>query len=70
MDLFKKLSLNFACVLDSSDTAMNTAYQKYGAMAVPTSYLIDKEGKVAAAWVGYDEESDQVTPLLKKLGIE
>jgi peroxiredoxin len=70
IELMKKNSLTFPCVMDSSDAVVAMALQKYGANAVPTTYLIDREGKVAAAWIGYDEKSDQVPGLLKKLGIE
>ncbi len=69
-DLFKKLSLKFPTVLDSSDEATATGMQKYGAMGVPTSYLIDREGKVVGAWVGYEGESGEMPAALKKLGFE
>lgn len=70
LDLMHKLSLTFPCILDSSTAAINVAMQKYRASAVPTTYLIDRDGKIAASWVGFDEKENPAPELLKKLKIE
>jgi peroxiredoxin len=70
LDLLQKQGLTFPCVLDSSDAAIATTYQAYRATAVPMTYLIDREGKIAAAWLGFDEKDQRLPALLKKLGIE
>ncbi len=70
LQLLKKNSLTFECVVDSSDAAIATTFQDYHSSAVPTTYLIDRDGKIAAAWLGFDEKNDQTPALLKKLGIE
>ena len=70
LDLLKKNSLTFPSVLDSSPAAQETAVGNYRTSAVPTTYVIDREGKIADAWIGYDPESDRVPKLLEKFGIK
>jgi len=70
LDLLHKDSLTFSTILDSSPSATSTAMQTYHANAVPTTYVIDREGKIAAAWVGYQKDDARVTEVLKKLGIQ
>lgn len=66
----KKLDLTFPCILDSSPAAAKIANDKYACNAVPTTYLIDREGKVLSAWVGFSEEDEHAKTALKKLGFE
>jgi hypothetical protein len=40
----------------------------YGVQAYPTNYLIDKNGKVAARFVGFDEAAMKAA--LKKMGLK
>ena len=69
LDLLKENKATFPIVVDSSRAAQ-AAGSAYGICAVPTTYLIDREGKIAAAWIGYDEKNDPTLEHLKKLGIE
>ena len=66
----RKHSLTFPSVLDSSPSATLTAMQKYHANAVPITYVIDRDGKVTAAWVGYEKNDPRVPTALKQLGFE
>jgi len=66
----KKLDLTFPCILDSSPDAAQTANGKYACNAVPTTYLIDREGKIRSAWVGFSEDDENAKAALKKLGLE
>ncbi len=68
--LMKKLELTFPCILDSSPEALQIAHQKYASNAVPTTYLIDREGKVLSAWLGFSEDDENAKTALKKLGLE
>ena len=70
LDLMRKHSLTFPTVLDSSPTASATALQKYHANAVPITYVIDRAGKIAMAWVGYQKDDPRVPEALKKLGFD
>ena len=37
---------------------------------MPTTYLIDREGKILSAWVGFSEDDENAKAALKKLGLE
>lgn len=47
----------------------NVAKGLYNVSGIPTTYIIDKEGKVAASFVGSRDIPAGVEPALKKLGI-
>ena len=66
----RKHSLTFPTVLDSSPAARTAAMQKYRANAVPITYVIDRAGKIATAWVGYEKNDPRVPKALKQLGLE
>jgi peroxiredoxin len=69
LDLLKKHALTFPCIVDSS-TKGQKLMQTYSISAAPTTYIIDKEGKIMAAWVGFSENDDNIKGALKKLGLE
>jgi len=69
-ELLRKLELTFPCILDASADAQQTAMAKYRSNAVPTTYVIDREGKVLMAWVGFSEKDEHTQAALKKLGLE
>ena len=49
---------NFPNILDVSEAATKVCYNQYrrsGMNGVPLSYLIDREGKIADAWYGFEE---------------
>jgi len=56
-DLLAKKGVTFRNALDPSTDALKAlrAYETLGMTAVPMSYLIDREGKVVAAWYGYEK---------------
>jgi len=45
------------------------AKKLYNVSGIPTTYIIDKDGKVADAIVGYDDGDKRVEEALKKLGV-
>lgn len=69
-DLMQKQALTFPCVVDPSQAAIMMQMETYRSRAVPTSYLIDREGRIVDAWVGFDLENTVPPGELRKLGIE
>ena len=47
----------------------NVAKKLYNVSGIPTTYVIDREGKIAASILGYNPESTQLEDALRKLGI-
>jgi len=70
LEMLKANSVTFPNIVDASDAAEKTAFQDYRSSGVPLNYVIDKEGKIAAAWYGYEEDYAQARAALRKLGIE
>jgi peroxiredoxin len=65
-------SATFPNILDTSPAAIKTCLEEYqtgDSSGVPLSYIIDREGKVAAAWYGEHDES-KVTEILQRLGVK
>ena len=48
----------------------NIAASLYHVSGIPTQYVIDKDGKVAATTVGYDDGDHQLEDALVKLGVD
>jgi peroxiredoxin len=72
LEYLKANRVTFPNVLDSSDAA-NRAMLQYETLegmsgAVPMTYIIDREGKVVAAWYGY--EAGAAEKALEKLGLK
>ncbi len=69
LDYMKANGVTFPNILESSDAA-NRAVAQYetlgGMSAVPMTYVIGRDGKVVAAWYGY--EAARAQEGLKKLG--
>ena len=66
----KENQVTYPNILDTSEAANRamTQYETLGGMsAVPMTYVIDREGKVVAAWYGFDK--DGAKKALKKLGL-
>jgi peroxiredoxin len=61
----------FPLVFDTAakDTANSIAKKLYSVSGIPTTYIIDKEGKIAASFVGSKAIPEGVEPALKTLGI-
>ena len=56
-DYLKANGVTFPNVLDSSDAAVRAMAQYEtltGMSAVPMTYIIDRKGKIVAAWYGYE----------------
>jgi peroxiredoxin/outer membrane lipoprotein-sorting protein len=70
LDFLSQHSVTFPNILDTSDEAIKTGFMTYGARAAPVNYTIDREGKIAGAWLGYDISSTRGIDMLTKLGIE
>lgn len=57
-------------VLFDADKKQPVALGAYKVTGIPTFYVIDQEGKIAATYVGYDPNNDkQITAVLAKLGV-
>jgi hypothetical protein len=73
MEMLQANGVTFPNIIDSSAAAHKVCFQQYQrgcGSAVPMSYLIDREGKVLAAWYGYEKGHLQAMAALKKAGGE
>ena len=70
LDFLRENSATFPNILDTSDEAIKAGFLTYGASATPVSYVIDREGKIVDAWIGYEEGHKQALAALKKSGLE
>ena len=52
------------------DNDTSIANQLYNVSGIPTQYVIDKDGKVAASSVGYDETDHRLESALGALGVD
>ncbi len=52
------------------DLREDSSEELYPLAAWPTSYIIDRDGKVVEAWIGYDEGEPQAIAALQKTGGE
>lgn len=62
----KDFKLTMPLLLGSGDP--RSVPKQYGIIVTPTNYVLDKNGKVVAQIIGYDEEA--MLEALKKLGIK
>jgi peroxiredoxin len=69
LDYLKENGITFPNALDTSEAAWKVMgqYEMLGMSAVPMTYVIDREGKVVAAWYGFDK--DAAKKALKQLGL-
>lgn len=68
----KKGTYTFPTAFDpagQNPTAKNIAGDLYHVSGIPTQYIIDKDGKVIAANVGYDQNDHRLETALDKLGV-
>jgi peroxiredoxin len=72
IDFMIENGVTYPNILDSSDEANRAIYQyeTMGMSAVPMTYVIDKEGKIAEAWYGYGGSQQHGIDILKRLGID
>jgi peroxiredoxin len=66
----KTNGVTYPTVLDNSTRAQMCLMETFHSSAVPTTYVIDRDGKVAAAWVGGRDDNAASGELLKKLGFD
>ncbi|HLK61729.1 MAG TPA: TlpA disulfide reductase family protein [Chthonomonadaceae bacterium] len=66
----EKYTFTFAFDPAGKDNAKSIASSLYKVSGIPTTYIIDKDGKVAATIVGYSDGDTRVEEALKKLGVE
>ena len=70
LDSLRQQSATFPNILDTSDEAIKTGFMTYGATAAPVNYIIDRQGKIVAALIGYDKNSTRDSEVLAKLGFK
>ena len=68
----KKSTITFPTAFDPAgqDNDTSIATHLYGVSGIPTQYVIDKDGKVAAVNVGYEEGDGRLEVALNKLGVD
>jgi thiol-disulfide isomerase/thioredoxin len=63
-------ALKFARDPAGHESDASIAKRLFSVSAIPATYVIDQEGKIAAAISGFDEKSTQLEDALTKLGIK
>lgn len=66
----EKYGFNFSFDPAGRDNEKSIASKLYRVSGIPTQYLIDREGKIAAGIVGFDPASSALEDALRKLGID
>jgi len=69
LDLLRKDSVTYPNAIDSSETARNVVHRGYRLSGVPLNYIVDREGRVAAAWYGYSKKNPRGMKVLQELGV-
>ena len=71
LNFIRDNSVTFPNILDSSYATKKLIFDGYNnrSQKVPLSYIIDREGKVADAWYGYEKGHNRAITLLEKFGI-
>jgi hypothetical protein len=70
LDLLSENGVTFPNVIEDSEDTQRVSEKDYPLGAWPSSYLIDREGKVMDAWIGYDEGEPRAVAALEKAGGE
>ena len=65
-----KYSFQFAFDPAARDNAKSIASKLFNVSGIPTTYIINKDGNVADAIVGYEDKDTRVEESLKKLGVK
>lgn len=72
-DLLAEKSATFTNIINfsGSATAFHRQFETAGSSAVPLHYLLDREGRVADAWYGFEGKDDQsLEKRLKAMGLK
>lgn len=64
-----KYSFQFAFDPAGTNNANSIAAKLYNVSGIPTTYIIDKDGKISDSVLGYDKGDKRVEEALKKLGV-
>ena len=70
LEFLRENSATFPNILDSSDAAKRVASDGYKGSGVPLNYILDREGKVVDAWLGYEKGHKRTKAALEKLGLK
>jgi peroxiredoxin len=70
LDMLHENGATFPNIIDDSDVAQRVSQYDYPMGAWPTSYIIDREGKIADGWCGYEEGHRRAKAALEKMGIQ
>lgn len=72
MDAFLKAHPEYTMtVLFDADPSQKVANGAYKVTGIPTFYVIDKDGNIAASYVGYDPDNEtKIAAVLAKLGVK
>jgi len=73
VEFLRENGATFPTILDTSQAAWKACakFETLGGMSgVPLTYLIDREGKVADAWYGFDGDHSRGRQVLQRLGIK
>lgn len=75
LDFLKENSVTYPNIVDVSQTAQDVHHKHYesigGGSAVPMNYIIDREGRVADAWHGFDKDDEEfLAEKLEPLGFK
>ncbi len=70
LDFLHENSATFPNILDASDEAIKTGFITYGAAATPVNYVLDRDGKIVAAWIGYEKGHKRALAALEKAGLK
>jgi len=66
----KRSSFSFKFGYDPAGKSPNGLGAKFNVSGIPTTYIIDAKGQVAATIVGYDTGDTRVESALRKLGVK
>jgi peroxiredoxin len=70
LEFLKENSATFPNIVDSSDAAHKITSDGYKGSGVPLNYIIDREGKVVDAWLGYEKGHKRALTALEKAGLK
>jgi len=69
-ELLRASEVTYPNVLDASKAARKVYFDGYRGSGVPLNYVIDRKGRVAAAFYGYRKHDKRLGRILDKLGIK
>ena len=64
-----KYTFKFAFDSAGKDSSNSIASKLFGVKGIPATFVIDKEGRIAANIVGFKEGDTRIEEALKKLGV-